>query len=215
MVNKRTACACCAVLWKPQSAGRTVSLRDLQVLARLRLKECGAGTPAYGLPERPGLQVLRHAFEDTKCRENEAVEAAWLRGPAGLRHEAALHYEAAKHAAGATHGRELALVGPAYQMRLRNTVTSALLKAYTSPLCRSAARPGPLGAGQLMRGVPERQAQGNAHCRRHRTVQTSLDNPLRGWWQESHTVCPGGLPEQAGPDAQHAGNLQLSHGSCA
>ena len=57
--------------------------------------------------------MLRHSFEDTKCRENEAVEAAWLRGPAGLRHEAALHYEAAKRDAEAMRGGDVSLVGPA------------------------------------------------------------------------------------------------------
>lgn len=67
------------------------------------------------------------------------------------------------------------------------------------PLCLSTARPSPPGGGQLTRGVPERQARGDARCRRHRTVQTSLDNPLRGWWQESPNVPPGAPPEQAGP----------------
>ena len=43
------------------------------------------------------------------------------------------------------------------------------------------------------------QARDDAQCRSHRTVQTSLDNPLSGWWQESPTVCPGPVPEQAGP----------------
>ena len=88
------------------------------------LHKSGAGTPVYGLPERPGLRVLRHAFEHAKCRENEAVEAAWLRGPAGLRHEAALHAEAAKHTAEAAHAQELTLVGPACLARLQNTVSA-------------------------------------------------------------------------------------------
>lgn len=48
-------------------------------------------------------------------------------------------------------------------------------------------------------GVPERQARGDARCRRHQTIQTSLDNSLQGWWHEFSTVCPGAATEQAGP----------------
>jgi len=69
-----------------------------------------AGTPVHRLPERPGLRVLRHAFESCSAARNQASEAAALAAPAGRRHEAAAHYHAGLQRAEQLHARKHDLV---------------------------------------------------------------------------------------------------------
>jgi len=83
--------------------------RSLQPASQIRCAR-SAGTPVHRLPERPGLRVLRHAFESCSAARNLASEAAALAAPAGRRHEAAAHYYAGLQRVEQLHARKRELV---------------------------------------------------------------------------------------------------------